>query len=832
MYSLDRMKSQHQIYYRLASGVDIVPLRNGHILIRSDTLTLRLEGGSSRDFVERVLPLLDGRRSLSEITRELPDLPGEDLSRHLELLAKADVLRSSDHPQGQQSIGQQALAPFLSMLESLGIPASESLDLLSRSRVAVVGLEGHGAHLASILSRCGIGSMVLVDPYPCELGNLALMPLLGPDSAGKARHDAVKAALGAQGCKTEIVTGGDQVITGEGIAALVADCQMLAGCFDKGFSSTNHWINRASLDLGIPAIYAQSMGHIALVGPMVLPGDTACYMCYRMRSLACAEDFSEVMTYEEFLDRMKRPALHERAVLPTTTAYVASLMALEILKHLLSLSQPSLANKVLEFDAFSLQTATHNVLQKPDCPVCSEKKKCERPHPLITELVQRDTPPGDLPAVSGLLISGRTGIVKHFHRIQKDASEPTRPYIFRAELANHRFLEKEARRNATCSGKGITLVDAQISALGEAVERYSGSCWDHGEVVYARREELDGESLDPRQLVLYLPNQYHHLPYVPYKDESTMGWVRARSLVTGSWIFVPALSVFMNYEVQCPEEFICPITSNGLAAGSTLLMALVRASCEVLERDAFIITWLNRLPCQQIDPCSHPDTDIIEVCETYRRRNVKILLYRLPTDDPCHVFLSMGVDENGNDSGPAVVVGLGADVDPIRAARQAILEVAQVRPALRRRMRRPETRQRMEQLVADPCLVNELEDHDLLYASRASLKAFDFLFESPLSAFSWEYQLSRDPADKIEELINYLRGEGRDLLYYNLTFPDMRALGLHTVRVIIPGYQPIHFGWKERRLGGDRLYELPLHLGITGTRRSPEQLNRDPHPLS
>ena len=197
MYSQDRMKSQHQIYYRLASGVDIVPLRNGHILIRSDTLTLRLEGGSSRDFVERVLPLLDGRRSLSEITRELPDLPGEDLSRHLELLAKADVLRSSDHPQGQQSIGQQALAPFLSMLESLGIPASESLDLLSRSRVAVVGLEGHGAHLASILSRCGIGSMVLVDPYPCELGNLALMPLLGPDSAGKARHDAVKAALGA-----------------------------------------------------------------------------------------------------------------------------------------------------------------------------------------------------------------------------------------------------------------------------------------------------------------------------------------------------------------------------------------------------------------------------------------------------------------------------------------------------------------------------------------------------------------------------------------------------------------------------------------------------------
>ena len=136
----------------------------------------------------------------------------------------------------------------------------------------------------------------------------------------------------------------------------------------------------------------------------------------------------------------------------------------------------------------------------------------------------------------------------------------------------------------------------------------------------ARRDELGTAALDPRSLVLYRENQYADLPYAPYRDESVLGWVPARSLVTDRSIMVPAMAVFTSYNVRMTDEFLFPVTSNGLAAGPTLCEAVLAATLEVLERDAFMITWLNRLPGRPADPQSHPDPEVAELCESYRRR--------------------------------------------------------------------------------------------------------------------------------------------------------------------------------------------------------------------
>lgn len=445
-------------------------------------------------------------------------------------------------------------------------------------------------------------------------------------------------------------------------------------------------------------------------------------------------------------------------------------------------------------------------------------------------MIRDRAPPGDLLVAFPRLVSRRTGVVRTFQAVQKDICEPLRPYIFCSEIANHRFAEKVESSQRLCSGKGMCVGDARISALGEAVERYSGAVWDYREVLYARRGDLEGESLDPRRLVLYAPHQYTELPYAPYQDDSILGWVRARSLVTDQLVFVPALAVLMSYASQFPGEFLCPITSNGLAAGATLLDAILAASCEVLERDAFIITWMNRLPCRRIDPASHPDPEVLDLCEAYRRRGVEMQLYRLPTDHPCHVFAALGIQRK--DIGPAVVVGLGADSTADRAARKAILEVAQVRPALRQRMRQPETQRRIAELVADPRRVANLDDHDLLYASPETRSAFDFLFAQPLTTPDWGMQRKTTAEEQVQRLSDHLRAQHSDLLYYNLTPRDMATFRLHTVRAILPDFQPIFFGANEARLGGDRLYEVPHQLGHTPARTTLEQLNPNPHPLA
>lgn len=825
------MNTHDPAYYSLAAGIDTVPLNDGSLLCRSDTLAIRIEGAFARVLVQRVLPLLNGQRSFEQLAALLPDLPGDELRGRLDSLVQAQVLVRRAQPQTTDQTNP-ALAPLLVMLETIGIERSIALQQLQQLRIMIAGLEAHGAHLAAILADCGVGGLVLVDPFPCQPGNLRLMPLVGLEAVGVAREQALQTALHARGATTEITIGGARELTKERIAALATGAHLVAACFDKGFSATNHWINRASLAQGIPALYAELRGHTALIGPGVLPGQSACYMCYRMRSIACEEEFNAAMSYEEFLDRQKRPALHERGVLPMLPPYVGSLLALEILKQSLAVSLPVLANTVLEFNALTLQTTTHPVLQKPDCPVCGEKKKWTRSQPLIDELQCGQATPGDLPAVSDQLVSRRTGIVRNLMLVKQDTSEPARPLVIAAELANHRFLEHEPKEQRMCSGKGLTIDAARISTLGEAVERYSGACWDGSEIVYGRQREIDGPTLDPRDLVLYNADQYPRLPYQPYSGENVLGWTHGRSLVTGKQIFVPALAIYLNYDMRAPNEFLCPITSNGLATGATVADAILAATCEVLERDAFMIAWFNRMPGQRIDPLTHPDADMRELCAAYRRRNVELRIYRVPTDHPCHVFASVALQLDDADA-PAVVVGLGADLDAGRAARKAMLEIGQVRPTLRKRMRDPEQRRHMQELVADPHLVKTLDDHDLLYASRKTTGALDFLLKQPIEPFDWQAsRCDAAPIDKLKRLVAHCRAERWDLIYVNLTPPDMLKLGLHTVRAILPDFQPIHFGWKEPRLAGKRLYDLPRRLGFAARPSTPAQLNDDPHPLA
>jgi ribosomal protein S12 methylthiotransferase accessory factor len=307
--------------------------------------------------------------------------------------------------------------------------------------------------------------------------------------------------------------------------------------------------------------------------------------------------------------------------------------------------------------------------------------------------------------------------------------------------------------------------------------------------------------------------------------------VQARSLVSGHRIWVPALAVLMGYRPPLESQRICAVTSNGLAAGPSLLDAILKGTCEVLERDAFMLTWLNSLPCRRISTWDHPQVEVVQLCEAHRRRGVDIQLYMLTTDHPCHVFAALAVQRENVD-GPTVLVGLGADLDPIRAARQAILEVAQVRPVYRQLMRHPAIRKRMEELSADPHLVTSLDDHALLYAGGKFSRAFDFMFSSPQYPFDWQPLSLQSSADKLRLLIDFFSSKGWDLIYYNLTPPDMAALGLHTARAIIPDFQPIDFGWKERRLGGERLYEFPHQVGLASRRIARTELNDLTHPLA
>jgi ribosomal protein S12 methylthiotransferase accessory factor len=269
------------------------------------------------------------------------------------------------------------------------------------------------------------------------------------------------------------------------------------------------------------------------------------------------------------------------------------------------------------------------------------------------------------------------------------------------------------------------------------------------------------------------------------------------------------------------------VSSNGLAAGSTLRDAVLGAIYEVLERDAVLIVWMSRLPARRFEAEAHPDGDVRRLARAYRRRGVELALYELPTDHPVTVVAAIAFQVGGY-GGPFATVGLGADLDPPAAARAAALEVGQVRPTFRERTRSRDAA-RIAELVADPAKTTTLEDHALLYADPSMASAFDFLEGGRAD---WPDRAEPEGVDPLARIVEHFRGVEQDLLYVNLTPPDLEPLGLFTARVLLPGFQPIWFGERERRLGGRRLYELPWRLGLRDAPTRFESFNPLPHPIA
>lgn len=137
------------------------------------------------------------------------------------------------------------------------------------------------------------------------------------------------------------------------------------------------------------------------------------------------------------------------------------------------------------------------------------------------------------------------------------------------------------------SGKGLTQQAALVSAVMEALERYSaaegvGNNWPGGYVTDLSLTQKTLAELRRDGLAALDPNQCN-LEY-PYENQP-LHWVRGE-VKNGSGeseIMVPAQIVFEGSNLDEVEVFAA--SSNGLASGNTLAEAKLHALLEVIERD-------------------------------------------------------------------------------------------------------------------------------------------------------------------------------------------------------------------------------------------------------
>jgi ribosomal protein S12 methylthiotransferase accessory factor len=415
-----------------------------------------------------------------------------------------------------------------------------------------------------------------------------------------------------------------------------------------------------------------------------------------------------------------------------------------------------------------------------------------------------------------------TGIVRYVAEIPAEPGEPS-------------LLNYSAKMSSTVSylplgcydangGAGLTHDAARRAALGEAIERYCASVYFRDELVLASHAELVGSrrAIAPGELALFHERQRDVIKYAWFTHDTRLCWVNAMSLTRGQEVLVPASSVFVPYYPFLTDEgevTIGPGISTGLASGRSLTDAMLSGLLEVVERDAFMITWMGRLPVPRIDPDSA--LRLKAVTQRLSRPHLRYIFSWLATDVLLPAVLCTVIDDSYNP--PLIACGGAAHLNPETAAIKALVEAAQTREWARVMGHEPQPRM----IDADFGNITDFEDHVFLYGHGNMGECMRFLLDAPCTVAVDDLPRAND--NELPAALERVHAAGWEVIGVNLTTVDAQECGYHVVKMIVPCAQQLEGDHSHRLLGGRRMYDVPRSLGYTGDIRF-ETLNSDPHP--
>ena len=553
-----------------------------------------------------------------------------------------------------------------------------------------------------------------------------------------------------------------------------------------------HDVARRAQAAGVSLLCFHVREQELLIGPVTIPGRAGCERCAYER-MAAASD--------------RRGPIEDVATLEEIAGVAGPVLVREvraILRRGVESSQ--LLDHILVVDTATSDESLHRVIPLPRCVLCGGAAAFPRPHRESSPLSSEDSPEAVLEALEGW-VDLRTGVISGVFLEPPSDEVAGLPIVAIAAPPHIMGPDDSLRRLPLGWGKGLTVSGAVLSAVGEAIERYSASLPDPARIVWERAGDLDGEFLDPRALARYTEDQYKRddFPYTRFDPDVRHPWVAGKWIDGGSPVWVPAVFVFLSLAVRT-EHVVGQGSSNGLAAWTDPEGAARRAILELVERDACMTAWLTATPGRRILIDDSLDPSLRHVLEGVEALGATVEVYILPTSVCGVTVLCLGLGDG--EHYPGVTLGLGADLDPRAALRQAVLELGQTGPYLQRMMRSGAL-----PVPDDPGSVQEMLQHAAYYFPRERAAAFDRLrnHRSPLAL--------RDLAEgrsnrSLAEVATALSAAGIRVALIDVTSADVATGPFSVVRAVSPDLQPISYGYGLESQPVERIRALGLAAEI------------------
>jgi bacteriocin biosynthesis cyclodehydratase domain-containing protein len=638
---------------------------------------------------------------------------------------------------------------------------------------------------------------------------------------GRSDPDPFEQVLKAAGIRTRRAT--PQVLQ------KLADCALVIVLTDDYLAPELADINQQLLAGTTPWLLVKTSGVTAWLGPLLQPGETGCWRCLYQR-------VNENRQVERYLKGRRRssdqPFVTSTPEPPQGATAIAAMLVPDVIEILATGRSTRLSGTLITLDRLLLATQTHTLIKQPQCPACGDPTLLAQRDPrveLAQRLVQfsadggyRTEPPEQTLERLRKHISPILGAVTTLTSVTESAAGVTHAYAAGHNFAQSRDNMLLLKRNlrGQSGGKGRSDVQARVSAVAEAIERYSGVWRGEEPVRRATFDELEGEHrIHVGDILLFSEHQYDtraglhdeltgRYNVVPHRFPTDMAvdWTATWSLTHNRPVLVPAGQVWFGHP-DIESHFFTYSDGNGNASGSVREEAILQAACELIERDSVAIWWYNRLRRPGFDLDSLDDPYVETLRRYYRSLDREFWVIDITTDLGIPTFAAVSRRVKGSDP-EDVILGFGCHIDPGLAAMRALTEMSQFLPVVARR--RPDGSTLY--LEDDPVTLEwwrtvRVADEPWLLPS-----------DEPASNTTTHAGLIRETlTDDIAGLLERLHETGLEVLVADQTRPD---LDLSVVKVIVPGLR--HF-W--RRLGPGRLYDVPVKMGWLSAPLQEDQLN-------
>ncbi|CAL1290882.1 unnamed protein product [Larinioides sclopetarius] len=258
----------------------------------------------------------------------------------------------------------------LMALKRMGIV--DNYETIRNYSVAVVGVGGVGSVTAEMLTRCGIGKLILFDYDKVELANMNRL-FFQPHQAGLSKVDAAARTLTFINPDVEFETHNYNITTVENFKHFLnvlsngniehtGPVDLVLSCVDN--FEARMAINTACNELNL-TWFESGVSENAVSGHIqfIVPGENACF--------ACAPPLIVASSIDE--KTLKREGVCA-ASLPTTMGVVAGFLVQNVLKYLLKFGKVS---HYLGYNALEDYFPTMRLHPNPDCDdsLCRQRQK-------------------------------------------------------------------------------------------------------------------------------------------------------------------------------------------------------------------------------------------------------------------------------------------------------------------------------------------------------------------------------------------------------------------------------------------------------------------------